>query len=166
MWLHLGTAGPKRVKLAENAEPLAPPYRLVDNEYTWLSETDLVFIDPVGTGFSRAAAGEDPKQFFGVNEDVSSVASFIRLYVTRNSRWGSPKFLAGESYGTTRAAALSDYLHEQHGIDLNGICLISTVLNFQLLAASDSNDLPYPIYLPSYAAAAWYHKKLPGELQG
>src|SRR5207248_9326297 len=119
----------------------------------------------VGTGFSRAAPGEKPEQFYGVTEDVNSVGDFIRLYVSRSGRWSSPKFLAGESYGTTRAAALSDFLHERYGIDLNGICLISTVLNFQVIATGESNDLPYPMYLPSYAAAAWYHKKLPADLQ-
>ncbi len=166
VWLHLGALGPKRIELKNDAgDPPAPPYRLVDNDSTWLDLTDLVFIDPVGTGYSRPAAGEKGESFFGVNQDVASVADFIRLYLTRFERWPSPKFLAGESYGTTRAAALSEYLVDRYGIALNGIAFISSVLNFQTLDAAPGNDLPYILYLPSYTAAAWYHKKLAPELQ-
>ncbi|MBP7934204.1 MAG: peptidase S10 [Phycisphaerae bacterium] len=165
VWLHLGTAGPMRVDLGANGEPPPPPYRLIDNPFCWLDATDLVFIDPVGTGFSRPAEGEKAEQFFGVREDIQWVADFIRLYITAYGRWPSPKFLAGESYGTTRAAGLSEYLIDRHGIALNGIVLISTVLDFQTLSPSDNNDLPYPLYLPSYAAIAWYHRKLPADLQ-
>lgn len=165
VWLHLGTAGPQRVDLGENGEPPPPPYRLIDNPFSWLDATDLVFIDPVGTGFSRPAEGEKAEQFFGVQEDIQWVADFIRLYITAYGRWPSPKFLAGESYGTTRAAGLSEYLIDRHGIALNGIVLISTILDFQTLSASDNNDLPYPLYLPSYTAIAWYHKRLPVDLQ-
>ena len=164
VWLHLGVAGPKRVALNDQGSAPTPPYHLVDNEDTWLDSTDLVFIDPVGTGYSRPAAGEKPEQFFGVDEDVHSVGQFIRLYTTRNQRWLSPKFLAGESYGTTRAAALSDYLLE-NGISLNGIVLISSVLNFQTISFGNGNDLPYALYLPSYTALAWYNRKLPADLQ-
>ena len=134
VWLHLGTAGPKRVRLTDEGSAPPPPYGLVDNEYTWLDSTDLVFIDPVGTGFSRPALGEKQEQFSGVEEDVRWVGEFIRLYTTRYQRWPSPKFLAGESYGTTRAAALSEHLLDEHGINLNGIILISTVLDFQTLS--------------------------------
>lgn len=162
IWLHLGTAGPKRVHLAEDGTPPAPPYRLEVNDSTWLDLTDLVFIDPVGTGFSRPAEGEQPKQFYSVEGDVQSVADFIRLFLTRYQRWPSPKFLAGESYGTTRAAALSEHLHDRYGIDLNGIVLVSTVLNFQTIEQRAGNDLPYPLFLPTYTACAWFHKKLPG----
>src|SRR5207253_556168 len=116
VWLHLGTVGPKRVELTEAGLPIGPPYRLVDNENTWLDATDLVFIDPVGTGYSRPAQGEKGDQFYGVEEDVRSIASFIRLWTTRNNRWTSPKFLAGESYGTTRAAGLSSHLLNSEGI--------------------------------------------------
>jgi carboxypeptidase C (cathepsin A) len=127
--------------------------------------TDMVFIDPVGTGYSRALPGEDPKQFYGVDNDLRWVAEFIRLYTTRNQRWPSPKFLAGESYGTTRAAALSEHLLEREGIALNGVVLISTVLNFQTISFTEGNDLPYVLFLPSYTAIAHYHKKLAPELQ-
>jgi len=165
VWLHLGTAGPRRIELKEDGTVPAPPYRLIDNPNSWLAATDLVFIDPVGTGFSRPAEGEKPEQFYGVTEDISWVADFIRLYVTKYERWLSPKFLAGESYGTTRAAGLSEHLLERFGITLNGIILISSVLDFQTLQPGDSNDLPFVLYLPSYTAVAWYHSKLSDELQ-
>ncbi len=165
VWLHLGAFGPKRVLLDAEGHPLPPPSVLVDNEYTLLDLTDLVFIDPVTTGFSRAAPGEDPKQFHGVTEDVESVGDFIRLFVSREKRWNSPKFLAGESYGTTRAAGLSGYLQDRHGLYLNGIILVSSVLDFQTLIFSPGNQTPYFLYLPSYAATAWYHGKLSAELQ-
>ena len=159
IWLHLGTAGPMRVKLNEDGTTLPPPYALVPNEFSWLDLTDLVFIDPVGTGYSRAEP-EKGKEFYSVQGDVSSVGDFIRLYVTQNQRWASPKFIAGESYGTTRAAGLSEYLHDRFGLDLNGVVLISTVLNFQTLSFDTGNDTAYPLYLPTYAATAWYHKKI------
>ncbi len=166
VWLHMGALGPRRVVMgnAEGIQP-APPYRLTDNEDTTLDMSDLVFIDPVTTGFSRHAPGENPAQFHSVEGDLSSVADFIQLYLTRFDRWASPKFLAGESYGTTRAAGLSDLLNER-GIALNGITLLSSVLNFQTLNFAVGNDLPYTLFLPSYTATAWYHKKLPPDLQG
>lgn len=164
VWLHLGILGPKRVFLSDKGFGMQP-FHLVDNEFSILDVTDLVFIDPVSTGFSRATAGEDAKQFHGVEEDVNSVAEFIRLYTTRNERWESPKFVAGESYGTTRAAALAGNLHDKHHMILDGILLISTVLNFQTMSLSQpGNDLPYILYLPSFTATAWYHKKLPPKL--
>ncbi len=163
IWLHLGTAGPKRVVLPDDGTPPPPPYQLETNDSTWLDLTDLVFIDPVGTGFSRIAEGEQPRQFYSVEGDVQSVADFIRLYLTRYQRWSSPKFIAGESYGTTRAAGLSEYLHDRYGIDLNGIVLISTVLNFQTLEPRAGNDLPYPLFLPTYTASAWFHGMLPDQ---
>jgi len=164
VWLQLGALGPKRVAMDPEGNALPPPYKLVDNEYSILDLTDLVFIDPVSTGFSRAIPEQDAKNFHGINGDLESVADFIRLYTTRNSRWTSPKFLAGESYGTTRSAGLSGYLVE-HGIALNGICLISTVLNFGTLEFDHFNDLAYVLILPSYTAAAWYHKRLPADLE-
>ena len=165
VWLHLGGLGPKRVLCGENGELLPPPYKLVDNEGSILDTTDLVFIDPVSTGFSRAAEGHSPKEHHGLQEDLNSVAEFIRLYLTRYQRWSSPKFLAGESYGTTRAAGLSSVLLEQYGISLNGVILISCALNFQVFNFAEGNELPYALYLPSYTATAWYHKKLATELQ-
>ncbi len=165
VWLHLGALGPRRTEVSERGEAPAPPYRLVDNEASWLDITDLVFIDPVSTGFSRTAPGEDPKQFHGVKEDLASVGEFIRLYTSRYTRWLSPKFLVGESYGTTRAAALSDYLQERYGFYMNGIMLVSSILDFQTARFAPGNDRPYPLFLPTYTAAAWYHKKLPADLQ-
>jgi carboxypeptidase C (cathepsin A) len=165
VWLHLGMLGPRRVKLAEDGGALPPPYRLVNNEYSLLDQSDLVFIDPVSTGFSRAIPPKDAKKFHGLHEDAASVADFIRIYVTRNLRWGSPKFIIGESYGTTRAAALSGELSDRLHMNVNGIMLVSTVLNFQTLDFNAGNDLPYVLYLPSYTTAAWFHKKLPADLQ-
>ena len=166
IWLHLGAFGPKRVEMGDAGALLPPPYKLVDNEYSLLDVTDLVFIDPVSTGYSRAVPGESPAQYHGIQPDIQSVADFIRLYATRNRRWTSPKFLAGESYGTTRAAGLSGYLQQHYGMYLNGIILISSILNFETAEFNRGNDLPYILYLPSYTAIAWYHKKLPADLQG
>lgn len=160
IWLHMGGLGPKRVLLKDDGTATAPPYQVINNEYTWLDKTDLVFIDPVSTGFSRAATGESPKQFHGFNEDLQSMGSFIRHFLSRYERWASPKFLSGESYGTTRAAGLSKYLQDQHRIYINGIFLISSILNFGNNDYYPGNDLPRALYLPSYTAAAWYHKKL------
>lgn len=165
VWLHLGILGPRRVLLDEEGMPLPPPYRLVDNEYSILDRTDLVFIDPVSTGYSRAAEEGNAKEFHGVEGDIESVGKFIRLYTTRHKRWTSPKYLIGESYGTTRAAGLAGHLQESLGMYLNGIMLISCVIDFQTISFNDGNDLPYALYLPSYTASAWYHKKLSPELQ-
>src|ERR1700746_2024602 len=165
IWLHLGAFGPRRVEMGDAGALLPPPYKLVDNEYSLLDVTDLVFIDPVSTGYSRAVPGEAPKQFHGVQEDIESVGDFIRLYATRSKRWTSPKFLAGESYGTTRAAGLSGYLQQRYGMYLNGIILISSILNFQTAQFDTGNDLPYILFLPTYTAIAWYHKKLPADLE-
>ncbi|HTI73089.1 MAG TPA: peptidase S10 [Candidatus Limnocylindria bacterium] len=165
VWLHLGLLGPRRVRLEDGGHPIAPPYSLVDNEYSLLDETDLVFIDPVSTGFSRAIKPDDAKNYHGLDEDIRSVADFIRLYLTRNGRWESPKFIIGESYGTTRAAGLSGELRGRHFINVNGIMLVSSVLNFQTLEFEEGNDLPYVVYLPSYTATAWYYKKLAPDLQ-
>jgi len=171
VWLHLGVVGPRRVKFAEASEPSReattpkPPYSLVDNEYSWLDVADLVFVDPVSTGYSRAVEGENPHQFHGLDEDVRAMADFIRLWVTRNRRWDSPIYLAGESYGTTRAAGLSSYLQQNHGMYLSGIVLVSPVLNFQTIEFDVGNDTAYWLFLPSYAATAWYHKRLEPALQ-
>jgi carboxypeptidase C (cathepsin A) len=159
VWLHLGAIGPKRVPMQPDGMMPPPPFRLIDNEYTWLDQTDLVFIDPVGTGYSRAVKRDQTKKFLGLRGDIESVGEFIRLYLGRYERWASPLFLVGESYGTTRAAGLSGYLVE-HGIAFNGIMLISSILNFQTTDSSPGNDLPYILFLPTFASAAWYHKKL------
>jgi carboxypeptidase C (cathepsin A) len=165
VWLHMGGIGPRRVVLSDQGEALPPPAKITDNESTWLEKTDLVFIDPVSTGFSRPVRGEDAKQFYGYKQDLASVGDFIRIWTTRYSRWSSPKIIAGESYGTTRAAGLSEYLQDRYGMYVNGIVLISSVLNFQTLDFEPGNDVPYPLYLPTYAATAWYHKRLPVDLQ-
>ncbi|HOT93032.1 MAG TPA: peptidase S10 [Anaerolineae bacterium] len=165
VWLHMGVVGPRRVLMDPEGNPLPPPYTLVNNEYSLLDVTDLVFIDPVSTGYSRAIPPEEAKQFHGVEQDIKSVGEFIRLYTTRAKRWASPKFLIGESYGTTRAAGLSGYLQNELGMYLNGIMLVSSVLNFQSIRFDLGNDLPYILFLPTYAAAAWFHNRLPADLQ-
>jgi carboxypeptidase C (cathepsin A) len=165
VWLHLGALGPRRVKMRADGAMPSPPYQLVDNPFTWLDQTDLCFIDPVGTGYSRASKPELGKKFWGVQGDLESVGEFIRLYLTRYQRWASPLFLVGESYGTTRAAGLSGYLVERSGIAFNGILLVSSILNFETADFTRGNELPYTLYLPTYTATAWYHKKLPADLQ-
>jgi carboxypeptidase C (cathepsin A) len=165
VWLHLGVLGPRRVETMNGGTQLPPPYKLLNNDYSLLDKTDLVFIDPVSTGFSRAVPGEKPKDFHGFKKDIESVGDFIRLYTSRYGRWTSPKFLIGESYGTTRASGLSGYLQERHGLYLNGIMLVSVVLNFQTVRYPIGNDLPYILYLPTLAATAWYHHKLAADLQ-
>jgi carboxypeptidase C (cathepsin A) len=165
VWLHLGALGPRRVQMLPDGAMPPPPFQLVDNEHTWLDFTDLVFIDPVGTGYSRAARPDLASRYFGLQGDIQSVGEFIRLYLVRNSRWTSPLFLVGESYGTTRAAGLSGYLVDR-GIAFNGVMLVSTIMNFQTARFARGNDLPYVLFLPTYAAIAWYHKRLPADVQG
>ena len=166
VWLHLGALGPRRVKLTGTGDgPSAPPYSLVDNESSWLDDTDLVFIDPVSTGYSRPAAGESAQAFHGYEADIKSVAEFIRLYITRNREWPAPKFIIGESYGGARAGGLSAYLQNHLNIYVNGVIIVSGLLNAQTIDANPGNDLPYSLFLPGYAATAWYHKKLPPEQQ-
>jgi carboxypeptidase C (cathepsin A) len=160
VWLHLGLLGPRRVEMGDAGSLLPPPYHLVDNEYSLLDMTDLVFIDPVSTGYSRPVEGQKAKEFHGFKKDIESVGDFIRLYATRYRRWTSPKFLAGESYGTTRAAGLSGYLQERHGLYLNGIILVSAILDFGTADFFPGHDLPYILFLPTYAATAWYHGKI------
>ncbi len=165
VWLHMGAFGPKRVAYKDDEGHAAPPpYRMVDNEGTLLDVADLVFLDPVTTGFSRAIPISDAKKFHGFEADVESIGEVIRLWTTRNARWSSPKFLAGESYGTTRAAGLAGWLHDQ-GFYLNGVMLISSILNFGTARFDTGNDLAYILFLPTYTATAWYHKRLPAELQ-
>ena len=171
VWMLLGLLGPKRVPLSVDdavmTNRLAPPYQVENNEFTLLEETDLVFIDPIGTGYSRPLSGEDndPDEFFSFRRDLDSVGEFIRLYTSRNQRWRSPKYLIGESYGTTRAAGLSGYLQDQFGLYLNGIMLVSAVLNFQTILFHPGNELPFVVYVPSYAMTARYHGKLASRYQ-
>ncbi|MCB9183818.1 MAG: peptidase S10 [Flavobacteriales bacterium] len=160
VWLHMGALGPKRVVMNDDGTSAGPPYTVVDNMHSLLDKTDLVFIDPIETGYSRPAEDVDKKEFTGYSEDLQSVGDFIHKYVSENGRWASPKFLAGESYGTTRAAGLSGYLQDRHGMYLNGIVLVSAVMNFQTLWPNDGNDLPYALILPSLAATASFHGKL------
>ena len=166
VWVHFGAFGPKRVALDQKGFPLPPPARLVDNEDSILDVTDLVFVDPVSTGYSRPAPGVDVKEFHGLENDINSMAEFIRLWLTRNGRMASPKFIAGESYATIRSAGLSARLLDRYGIRLNGVVLISAALNSLTREFDPGNDMAYVTFLPTYAAAAWYHKKLPPELAG
>jgi carboxypeptidase C (cathepsin A) len=164
IWLHMGAFGPKRVKMLPNGFMPPPPFELEDNQNTLLDKTDLVFVDAVGTGYSRPASQDLGKKFWTLHGDIQAFGDFIRLYLQNNSRWTSRLYLAGESYGTTRAAGLSGYLVD-NGIALNGIVLISTVLNFETIAFAPGNDLPYVLYLPTYAMIAAYHHKLAPELE-
>ncbi|MEW5825242.1 MAG: peptidase S10 [Candidatus Bipolaricaulota bacterium] len=164
IWLHMGALGPRRVKMEAQGWMPQPPFRCVDNPLTWLDRTDLVFVDPVGTGFSRAARPDSDKKYWSFQGDLDSVGEFIRLYLTRYQRWTSPLFLAGESYGTTRAAGLSEHLVDR-GIACNGIILISTVLDFSAIRFMTANDLPFQLFVPTYAATAWYHRRLAPALQ-
>ncbi len=164
VWLHLGALGPRRVPAPDEPAIPVPPFHLVDNDATWLDHADLVFIDPVGTGFSRAAKPELNSKFHSLHGDIESVGEFIRMYLTRYDRWTSPLFLIGESYGTTRAAGLAGHLADK-GIAFSGLILVSCALDFQGFVFATGNDLPFLTYLPSYAAVAWYHHKLPDDLQ-
>ena len=164
MWLHLGL-GPKRAAFNSDGTVLDAAARLQDNESTWLQFTDLVFVDPIGTGFSRAAEGVDAKQYYEVSRDVQMAAGFIRRYITQSDRWLSPAFVAAESYGTTRAAGVVNYLQEVSGINLNGVILLSCALNYETFWFEEGNDLPYVLTLPSYTASAWYHNRLSPPLQ-
>src|SRR5574341_761867 len=160
VWLHLGLLGPRRVVLQDDGNLPPPPFKLTDNEYSLLDETDLVFVDPVSTGYSRPVEGEKPKEWHGFKKDITSVGDFIRLYTTRYGRWLSPKFLIGEPYPTTRPAGFSRYLQERHGLYLNGIMLVSAVLDFTTIDFTLNNEVPYVMFLPAYTATAWYHRKL------
>ncbi|WP_199432580.1 S10 family peptidase [Qaidamihabitans albus] len=159
IWLHLGVLGPRRVVSGDVDAPEPPPYGLADNPETLLAHSDLVFIDPVSTGYSRAAEGEKPKEYHGFTPDIEAVGEIIRLWTSRNERWLSPKFVAGESYGTLRAAALAAHLQERRGLFLNGLLLISSVLDMGTIAFHEGNDLPHSLYVPTYAAIAHYHGK-------
>lgn len=159
VWLHLGLLGPRRVLSGDAGALAAPPYGLTDNHETLLAHSDLVFIDPVSTGFSRAVQGGEPGDYHGYKRDIESVGELIRLWTSRNGRWMSPKYLAGESYGTLRAAALAEHLQTRYGMYLNGLLLISSVLDMGTIRFTEGNDLPYSLFLPTYAAIAHHHGK-------
>jgi carboxypeptidase C (cathepsin A) len=160
IWLHMGAFGPRRVVNADHAFTPPSPYKIEDNANSLLDKTDMVFIDPVGTGFSHAVGKAQNKDFWGVDQDVKMFSQFINIYLNRNNRWNSPKFLIGESYGTFRSAALGNYLQSHDGIYINGIVLISSVLNLGTISFNPGDDLPFILYLPSYAATAAYQKAL------
>ncbi|HEX4152503.1 MAG TPA: hypothetical protein VHY75_09900 [Steroidobacteraceae bacterium] len=165
VWLHMGAFGPKRVRTADDTHSAAAPYRVVDNEYSLIDVSDLVFVDAPGTGFGHLRGTDKEKAFYGVDQDAHAFANFIVEFLSRHKRWNSPKYLFGESYGTTRSAALSSMLENEDNLDLNGIILLSQVLNFDDgVDAPQYNpgvDLPYVLALPTYTATAWYHHKLP-----
>jgi len=160
VWLHMGSMGPRRVVTVNAGVTPPAPFKLMDNPDCLLDKSDLVFIDPVGTGFSHAVGKAQDKDFWGVDQDVKSLAQFINTYVSRNNRWNSPKFLIGESYGTFRNAALGNYLQGHDNLYLNGIVMVSSVLDLGNISFYPGQDLAYVLYLPSYAATAWFHKTL------
>jgi carboxypeptidase C (cathepsin A) len=165
VWLHLGGLGPRRAKVNPDGSLPPPPFELVANEHTILPVCDLVFIDPVSTGYSRAAKDEKASQFYGKDPDIAAMAEFIRLYTTRNTRWRSPKYLCGESYGVFRAAGLAAELQQDHGMFLNGLVLVSGLVDYGTIISGPSNDLPFSLFLPSYTAVAHAHGRLPADLQ-
>lgn len=166
VWLHLGAFGPRRVELAgDGTTPPRPPGRLIPNEFSLLDVTDLVFIDPVSTGYSRPESPDKAPEFYGQDNDIQTVAEFIRLYTTREKRWRSPKFLAGESYGVFRAAGLANYLQSRFNLYLNGLILVSGVIDFETLRGEGLTDTPFLCFLPALTATAHFHKRLPPDLQ-
>jgi carboxypeptidase C (cathepsin A) len=165
VWLHLGGLGPRRLDFPPEGLTASTVTRVVENPNSILDATDLVFVDPVSTGLSRAAKGEKPEQFYGVEEDIQAAGEFVRLFTTREQRWASPKYLCGESYGVTRVAGLADYLQDKHGMYAEGLMLMSGLLSFQTISADLGNDLPFVLFLPTMTATAHYHKKLGPELQ-
>lgn len=165
IWLHMGALGPRTVVLQPQGWMPAAPYRLQDNQDTPLDATDIVMIDAIGTGYSRPADMEQARKFWSLRGDIESFGEFIRMYISRYERWNSPLYLLGESYGTTRSAGIAGYLADK-GINFNGICLLSMVLNFESLEFARTNDVPYPLILPSYTMIAAYHHKLPQSMMG
>jgi carboxypeptidase C (cathepsin A) len=163
VWLHMGALGPRRIVTADAGPTPPPPYQLVDNAYSLLDRTDLVMIDPVGTGYSKAVGEAKDKDFWGVDPDIQSVSKFIKQYVSDNGRWNSPKYLLGESYGTTRSAGIVDNLQTAEGMSFNGVILVSVALDLEAIFNIPGNDRPFPLFLPTYAATSWYHKALPSQ---
>ena len=164
IWLHMGALGPKRIVIADTTQTPPPPYETVDNQFSILDKSDLVMIDPVGTGFSKALGKKKNEDFWGVDADIESLSNFIKLYVSENGRWNSPKYIIGESYGTTRGAGIVNYLQSNDNMSFNGIVLISTAMDISTLSDGvTGQELPYALYLPTYTAVAWYHHKLPDQ---
>src|SRR5215469_4591424 len=164
LWLHMGVLGPKRVLVADPTPTPAAPYRTADNEFSVLDVSDLVMIDPVGTGLSHAVCDHKDDEFWGVDPDIDSVSRFIAQYVSDNNRWTSPKYLLGESYGTTRAAAIVNYLRARRSLTFNGLVLVSVATDIEAIFAElPGNDRPYAVYLPAYAAVAWYQHLVPSQ---
>lgn len=164
VWLHLGALGPRMIKMpGDGTLPVTPPARYGNNASSILDVSDLVFIDPVSTGYSRAGKDTKAAEFHGVNEDIEAVGEFIRLWITKNKRWNSPKYLLGESYGGIRAAGLAHYLQNRFAMSLNGVIMLSTLIDFQTLSPAPGNDLAYQVFLPSYTTTALYHQVIKGE---
>ena len=166
IWLHMGSFAPKHVRMADEGFQPAPPYTIEDNEHSLIDVSDLVFVDAVDTGYSRVTTGVDNQQFHGQSGDLRAFGEFVNTYLKTYSRWPSPKYLIGESYGTIRSAGLAQEIQERHGIELNGIVLVSSLLSYQTLSPAPNNDVAYAALIETYAADAWYHKKLPADLQG
>jgi carboxypeptidase C (cathepsin A) len=161
IWVHMGLLGPKRVDIPDAVHAPPPPYRLVDNQYSMLDKADLVFIDPIGTGYSRPVGVGKGSDFWGVEKDANSLAQFITRWLSQNDRWNSPRYIMGESYGTMRSAVLSAVLQQRDHVDLNGVILLSASLDFETKTFNPGNDEAYLMFLPTYAAVAWYHHALP-----
>jgi carboxypeptidase C (cathepsin A) len=161
VWLHMGALGPRRVVTTDAGETPPAPYKIVDNADSIIDKTDLVMIDPVGTGISKAVGKAKDKDFWGADPDIESVSQFIKQYVSDNNRWNSPKYLLGESYGTTRSAGVVDYLQTRENMQFNGVILVSVALDLEAIFNLPGNDRPYPFFLPTYAAVAFYHHMLP-----
>src|SRR5438132_1111678 len=166
IWLHMGSFAPKHVRMADEGFQPAPPYTLEDNENSLVDVSDLVFVDAISTGYSRTTPGNSSQQFHGQSGDLRAFGEFIDIYLKTYNRWPSPKYLIGESYGTIRSAGLAEEIQDRHGIELNGIVLVSSLLTYQTLSPAPDNDVAYASLIETFAADAWYHKKLPADLQG
>ena len=161
IWLHMGALGPKRAVVNDPDFTPAAPYRLEENPFSIIDVTDVVMMDPVGTGLSQPVGDAEGKDFWGVEQDIKAISLFIRQYITENQRWNSPKYLLGESYGTMRNAGVMNYLQQRMGMAMNGVIMVSAVFDLRTLTFQDGDDISYIVNLPTYAAVAWYHNKIP-----